>query len=171
MSYFRLALIPVFVWLYLAAEETQDYYIAAVVLAVSALTDLFDGKIARKFNQITELGKFIDPLADKLTHGAVIVCLINRFPIVWMLLGVYIIKEGFMGVMGLIILKHNGEKLDGAMWYGKVCTAILFIVMVAMLLFPNLPPEAVTILVCVCSIVMLLAFIMYVPVFVRMYNK
>ena len=76
-----------------------------------------------------------------------------------------------MGIMGLIILKHNGEKLDGAMWYGKVCTAILFIVMVALLLFPNLPAEAVTILVCVCCIVMLLAFIMYVPVFVRMYNK
>ena len=67
MGYFRLLLIPVFCYLYLAKEA---YHWAAGVVLLSSLTDLFDGRIARKFNMITNLGKALDPIADKLTHGA-----------------------------------------------------------------------------------------------------
>ena len=66
MGYFRILLIPLFSWMYCTADSTGDYYAAAVVVGISGLTDMFDGKIARRFNMITELGKFIDPLADKL---------------------------------------------------------------------------------------------------------
>ena len=64
MGYFRLLLIPVFCYLYLAKEA---YHWAAGVVLLSSLTDLFDGMIARKFNMITNLGKALDPIADKLT--------------------------------------------------------------------------------------------------------
>lgn len=69
MGYFRILLIPVFTWIYVQADSVSDYYTAAVLVGISGLTDMFDGKVARKFNMITELGKFIDPLADKLTQG------------------------------------------------------------------------------------------------------
>ena len=78
MGYFRILLIPLFSWLYCTADSTGDYYAAAAVVGVSGLTDMFDGKIARRFNMITELGKFIDPLADKLTQAALLICLAVR---------------------------------------------------------------------------------------------
>ena len=171
MSYFRIVLIPVFMYLYFTAQTTRDYYIAALVVAVSALTDFFDGKIARRYGQVTELGKLIDPVADKLTHGALIICFIGRYKMMWLLLTAYVLKEGFMAIMGLVVLRRNGEKLDGAMWYGKVCTGVIFGAMAVLLAFPNLYIEAVNIIILLCTIVMLLTFLMYVPVFVKMYNK
>ena len=54
MGYFRLIMIPVFVWLYLKASTDADYYRAAIVMGISSITDMFDGMIARKFNMITE---------------------------------------------------------------------------------------------------------------------
>lgn len=171
LGYFRILLIPVFMYLYFTAETTRDYYIAAIVVAISSLTDFFDGMIARKFNMITDLGKFIDPLADKLTHGGLIIYFLTRYPLMWLLLSVYVIKEGFMGIMCLVVLRHNGEKLDGAMWYGKVCTTILFISMLILTILPNLHVEIANIIILLCTIAMLLTFILYIPVFVRMYNK
>ena len=68
LSIFRLVLIPVYIYIYLNATESYHYSIAAGILAISCLTDMIDGKIARKFNMISELGKVLDPLADKLTQ-------------------------------------------------------------------------------------------------------
>ena len=75
LSLFRLVLIPVYVTIYLNAKETTDYFIAAMILAVSCLTDLVDGKIARHFNMISTLGKILDPLADKATQFTLIIWL------------------------------------------------------------------------------------------------
>ena len=79
MGYFRILLIPFFCVIYLNADSVKDYYLAAGLVLVSTITDLFDGKVARKFNMVTELGKFVDPFADKLTHGAVALCLCTRY--------------------------------------------------------------------------------------------
>ena len=68
LSFFRLILIPVYMTIYLHASKPSDYILAGSILAISCLTDMFDGKIARKFNMITTFGKFLDPLADKLTQ-------------------------------------------------------------------------------------------------------
>ena len=125
MSYFRIFLIPFLVWRILVANTTRDYWIVAVLVGISGLTDLLDGKVARKFDMVTELGKALDPIADKLTLGAIIFCLVVKNPIVWIIVILYIIKEGYMGIMGLLLLKRNGRKLDGAKWYGKVCNPII----------------------------------------------
>lgn len=63
-------MIPVFCYLYITAQTPREYLYAAAVVLLSSLTDFFDGKIARHFHMITELGKALDPIADKLTHAA-----------------------------------------------------------------------------------------------------
>ena len=71
MGYFRILLIPVIVWRYVTAETVTDYYIAAVMIGISGITDFLDGFVARRFHMITKVGKALDPIADKLTQGAV----------------------------------------------------------------------------------------------------
>ena len=120
MGYFRILLIPVFTWIYVQADSVSDYYTAAVLVGISGLTDMFDGKVARKFNMITELGKFIDPLADKLTQGALVICFAIRYPLMRAVLVLFIVKEGFMGIMGLLLLHRGGRRGRGEM-VRKVC--------------------------------------------------
>lgn len=171
LGYFRILLIPVFMILYFRSETTKDYYCAAVVVGVSSLSDMFDGLIARKFNMITELGKFIDPFADKLTQGALIVCFLNRYDLMWLLLGIYVIKEGFMAAMGIVVLRRNGQKLDGAKWFGKVSTAMLYIVMFLLLILPGMSMTAANVLIIICAAAMLLTLAGYIPVFVNLYKQ
>ena len=170
MGYFRILLIPLFSWMYCTADSTGDYYAAAVVVGISGLTDMFDGKIARRFNMITELGKFIDPLADKLTQAALLICLAVRYPLMRAVLVLFVIKEGFMVVMGALLLPR-GKKLDGAMWFGKVCTAVLYAVLFLLLLLPGIGTAAADVLIAVCGVFLLFSFLMYIPVFRRMWKE
>ena len=167
MGYFRILLIPVFCIVYLGAESLRDYYIAAGILLVSTLTDFLDGTIARKFNQITEFGKFLDPVADKLTHAAIAVCLMFHYPLMVWLVILMGIKEGFMAVRGIIHLSH-GRKLDGAKWFGKVCTATLFGLLCILVLFPQIPSGAADALIILEMVIMAVTLILYVPEFYRM---
>lgn len=167
MGYFRILLIPVFCYLYITAESEKDYMWAAFVVLISSLTDLFDGKIARRFNMITELGKALDPVADKLTHAALAVCLATRYPLMWLLIALMAVKEGYMGIMGILFLR-KGKMLDGAMWFGKVCTALLFVGLLVLFLFPALPEIFVNTLIAVMMTVMAVTLFLYVPVFRKM---
>ena len=167
MGYFRILLIPLFSWMYCTADSTGDYYAAAVVVGVSGLTDMFDGKIARRFHMITELGKFIDPLADKLTQAALLICLAIRYPLMRAVLVLFVIKEGFMAFMGALLLPR-GKKLDGAMWFGKVCTAVLYAVLFLLLLLPGIGATAANVLIGICGAFLLFSFLMYIPVFRRL---
>ena len=75
-----------------------------------------------------------------------------------------------MLVMGAIMLR-KGKKLDGAKWYGKVCTALLFLVMFVLLVIPMLRFGVVSILVAVCAIWMLITLLLYIVEFVKMWRK
>ena len=167
MGYFRILLIPVFCYLFFSAETKEDYLIAACIVLISTITDFLDGWVARRFHMITELGKFVDPLADKLTHAALAVCLAFRYPLMLLIVGIMVIKEGFMAVMGMIKLK-KGKKLDGAKWFGKVCTAALFLMMCILLLFPSITRAAADGLIIGCAVVQLFTLAMYIPVFRKM---
>jgi len=164
LSVIRILLIPVFAWSYLTAGDDRDYLFAAIVVVISGVTDFLDGMIARKFNMITELGKFLDPLADKMTQGSLFLCLAIRYPHIWLLLVLWALKDGFMAIMGLILLRKKRTKLDGAKWYGKVCTAIIYLgVLLLLFLHNTFAPESYPahILILVCASALLLAGILY----------
>lgn len=161
LSLFRLALIPVYMIIYFNATEPAHYYISAGILAVSCLTDLIDGKIARHFNMISNVGKFLDPVADKATQFTLIVCLAVRYPILWYLVVYFFIKESFQLVaIGLALRK--GKMLDGALLSGKVCTTVLFASLIVLIMIPELNPNVVTIVACVDAVFMTIAFISYI---------
>lgn len=170
MGYFRILLIPVFCYLYITAETEREYLYAALVVLLSSLTDLFDGKIARDFHMVTELGKALDPISDKLTHAALAICLATRYPMMWALIALMLVKEGYMGVMGLIFLK-KGKMLDGAMWFGKVCTAVLFAGLLVLFLFSQLEAAVVNGIIMIMMGIMIVTLCMYVPVFQKMKHE
>ena len=158
LSFVRILLIPIFVWLYVTAGTSGEYYL--------------DGQIARRCNMITEFGKFLDPLADKLTQGTLFLCIAINYPLMWILLAIWLLKDGFMAIMGLVLLKTKQTKLDGARWYGKVCTAIIYIAVLALLFFPGVFPEgspASSLLILICIGVMLLSGILYSVALIKMW--
>ncbi len=164
LSAFRILLIPVYAVLYMKAQTAKDYIIAASVFAASALTDMVDGLIARKFNMHSRIGIMLDPFADKLTQGVVIICLTVRNLEILPLLIVFLIKEGFMFVMACRLL-HSGKMLDGALFAGKICTTVLFISMAALVVFKDISTEGVYSIVALCSVFMIISLISYAKCF------
>ena len=163
LTYFRFIFIPLFVWMYLK----ENYMAAGVILGLSALTDLFDGKIARKLNMVTELGILLDPVADKLTEGAVLLCLVIRYPLMWVLVAIYLLKEGFMTVAGAVMLKKK-KKLGAAMWFGKVCTTVFYFVTLILIFWPQIPVQAANVLMLICGAMMLFTLVRYAIVYFHM---
>jgi len=166
LSLFRLLLIPVYVVLYLRAEMPEDYFIAAAILAVSCLTDLIDGKIARHFNMISNTGKILDPLADKATQFTLIVCLLIRRqnPVLLFLAVLFVIKEVFQAVAGFLILR-KGQILKGALIAGKISTTVLFISLIVLVLIPDISDAAVYIITGVDIAFLLFSFVSYIRLY------
>ena len=160
LSLFRLLLIPVYATLYLNATQRYQYLLAGVILAVSCLTDMIDGKIARKYNMITTLGKILDPLADKLTQLTLTICLSLKYPVLYPLLGLFVMKELFQLVLGVVFLR-KGKMLPGALMAGKVCTTILFVSLIALVLMPNIPPVAVKAIAVIDALFLIISFVSY----------
>lgn len=160
LSLFRLLLIPVYMVIYLKAHETKDYIIAGVILALSCLTDMVDGKIARKYNLITTLGKFLDPLADKITQFTLILCLAIRHPVLWSVFILFVMKELYQLVAGAMAA-HHGYILKGALFSGKVCTTILFISLVTLVVFPKLSETTVNLIALIDGVFLMVAFADY----------
>ena len=160
LSFFRLILIPVYMVIYLNAQETKDYIFAGVILAISCATDAVDGKIARKFNMITTFGKFLDPLADKLTQFSLLLCLAIRYPVLWAVFSLFVLKELFQLFAG-ILAARRGYILKGALFSGKICTTILFVSLVAMVVFPNLGSFTVDIIALIDGVFLMVAFADY----------
>ena len=161
ISIFRLLLIPTYVLIYLNAKTSTDYYLAAAILAISCLTDMIDGKIARRFNMISSIGKILDPLADKATQLTMIICLAIKQKVLWYLFGLFVIKESFQLIAGGINLRR-GIMRKGALFSGKVCTAILFISLILMVMLPDLPSGIIATIVIINAISMMTAFVNYI---------
>ncbi len=166
LSLFRLVLIPVYILIYLNATEPADYVVAASILAVSCLTDMIDGKIARHFNMITTLGKLLDPVADKATQFSLTVCLAIRYPALWNLAGLFVLKEGFQLIAGFLTYR-KGKMLTGALLSGKICTTILFITLIIMVLLPDLSKEVIWCITIVDAVFMLISFAHYAMTYYR----
>lgn len=164
LTVMRLCLIPVFVCLYVSAmREHEDilFLWAAGILLLSFLTDVADGFIARTFHMISDLGKMLDPVADKLTQLAVLFCLVFRFfPIMMVPLVVLSVKELVSGVAVLQFMKETGT-VAGADWHGKISTFLLYAMMLLHLIWYNIPPMVSLCAICVCTVWMLFSFVLY----------
>lgn len=160
LSLFRLLLIPVYIIIYLNADEDIDYYIAGGILAVSCLTDMIDGKIARHFNMISNIGKILDPFADKITQFSLIVCLVIEYPVLIPLMILFIIKELFQLVAGFLTIR-KGQMLTGALITGKISTAVLFISLTLLVMFPHMGSAYINIITLVDGGLLLASFIHY----------
>lgn len=165
LSYIRLILIPVFVNIYNTAKTPEDLKLAAAIIVASGLTDMLDGFIARRFHMITDIGKLIDPMADKLTQLAVLYCLTSRYDKMWILVGLCIIKEGYMAGKMVFTYKRHHKRLDGASYWGKACTALLYLTMFILIVFVNIPAVAADILIYVCALMMITTLYQYVQLY------
>lgn len=122
LSFLRILLITPFMILFL----NGNYVWASLMIIISGLTDCVDGFIARKFNQVSEFGKVLDPVADKLTLLAVGVGICIISPEVITVMVILIIKDILMMVGGLSLIK-NDIKPPPARWYGKVGTVLFYL--------------------------------------------
>ena len=156
LSFFRLALIPFIVWMLLIGQNI----VAMILVVLSALTDVVDGYVARRFNQITPLGKALDPIADKLTLLAVLICTALTNQTVLALLIIFVVKEFIMGIEGLVILKLTGTTYS-ALWYGKASTVLLYASLLVHIVWVDISPVVSTVLVSLCNAMVLFSLIMY----------
>lgn len=157
LSVCRILMIPVFIWAYSCRKE---YPLAFLILCLSGITDLVDGFIARTFHMVSNLGKALDPLADKLTQGAVLLCLGSRYPQMLFLAGLLVAKEIITGLMSLSAI-HKTKEVKGADWHGKVTTCLLYFTMLLHILWGGIPQTASVLLTVLCVIMMAVSFVMY----------
>jgi len=164
LSLLRLLLLPVYARIYLRATQPAHYLLAGAIMAVSCLTDLLDGMLARKLHQITNLGKVLDPLADKITQLTLTLCLSLKYPVLHPVLALFIVKEVFQCV-SLLLFLQKGKVLPGALFAGKLCTAILFASLLTLVLFPQVKSAIVSVLVTIDSVFLLLSFYEYLQAY------
>lgn len=137
LSLIRLILIPVYISVYLHASQASDYILATLILGISCMTDILDGQIARHFNMTSEIGKVLDPVADKLTQLSLTLCLSVKYPILRWILLLFLVKEAFQ-TCAMIVMYRQGKALPGAILPGKVCTAVFFLSLIILVLIPEL---------------------------------
>ena len=157
LSFFRLCLVPVIIWLYIGEK---NYLWAGIVLILSGATDLADGFIARHFHMISDLGKVLDPVADKLTQAAMLFCLCTRFPLMILPLVLMIVKEGFMGISGIMIIRKTGS-VFGADWHGKAATVLLYAAMIVHVFWYEVPVLVSDLMIGACSLMIVISLILY----------
>ena len=173
LSFLRIALIPVFVVVYFNTPTEGVAIWPIVILLLSGFTDVLDGFIARRFNMISDLGKMLDPVADKLTQIGVIGCLMIRFPEMILMFVIYIAKEVIMLLGGFVMLKGKKKVVPSAKWYGKLSTSELYGAMALLLLFPSIGENPVTmwILIGVSLALVIFALVMYTIAFLKLPNQ
>ena len=175
LSFIRIALIPVFAVLFVQGHQL----VAVIVMICAALTDLFDGKIARKFNQVSNLGKLLDPIADKLSQMAIVIVLLYTYwenPIKYLFF-FFIVKEVLMLLGGALLLSKGMRPTAAEIW-GKVATNVFYIAMITILAFGEngalcdvthftLPYVVTWVLVALSAVSALVSLLGYVPGFLK----
>ena len=167
MSFFRILLIPGIVVVYCRFEE---FLLATGLVIISGVTDILDGKIARKFNMISDFGKILDPIADKLTQAAIALSLQFRFPhMLWMFVLMFV-KELVMSITGALSVKYTGD-VYGANWHGKVTTVLLYVVMVIHMLWAKMPMTLSYLLSLLCVAMMMISMYLYASYNIKQVKK
>ncbi len=165
LSVIRLALIPVIVWLYIGK---QAYAAAAAVILISAATDIVDGHIARRFHMVSDLGKILDPVADKLTQAALILCLAAKYRLMRILLILFAAKELIMAAMGYAAIRKR-DTVNSAKWYGKMTTVALYVTMMLLILVPSISEAWANTLIGICCVLILISLALYVRFYLKLF--
>lgn len=167
LSLARLGMIPVIGWLYLVREDP----LAAVgLLLLSGLTDVADGIIARRWNMVSDLGKILDPVADKLTQLAVAVCLISRYRLMGLLAAVFVGKELVMLWLGSRVLREKAQ-VHSAQWHGKVNTVVLYLVLGLLILVPGIPERLANAMILTATALAVFSLLRYVAFYGKILGK
>lgn len=157
ISIFRILLIPVIVYLYCFLHN--DFWTLMVII-FSTLTDIADGIIARKCNMITDFGKFIDPVADKLTQITVFICLVTRFNLMLLPLIILVVKEVGSLLLRWVLFNKTGI-VEGAHWHGKLSTGVVILIIVLHLVFPTMHASISSGLIIFSSLLMVYSGLLY----------
>ncbi len=167
LSFLRLLMIPVIVWLY---GEKQNYLAATAMIILSGLTDVADGIIARKWNMVSDLGKILDPIADKLTQAALIYCLVSKYDWMFPMLILFAVKEIIMGISGLVVIRKT-DMVNSAQWFGKLATVVLYAVMSILFLFPGAPEAMANLMILACAATILLSLVKYLLFYQKLLSE
>ena len=162
----RIIIIPFFVWKMMEG----DFFVAGLLLLVSGFTDLLDGLLARSFHWISDLGKVLDPIADKMTQGALSITMLIKLREYWPFFAIFLFKDFMMLLLGGYLIK-NKVHLEGARWFGKAATFIFYGTMACILLFPQIPRMVTRVLLTVSACCALGAGFMYIPQFLQYKNS
>lgn len=138
LTMFRVILIPFFVFFMLAPNMTgYNNYIAVTIFIVASLTDMLDGKIARKYHLVTNFGKFMDPLADKLLVCSAMICLIQTGQLAAWIVVIIIAREFIISGFRLIA-SDNGVVIAASYW-GKFKTTFQMLMVIVLILNIDIP--------------------------------
>lgn len=160
LSLIRLALVPVFAVIFFQPWPEAHQWAALIYLA-AFLTDIADGWIARHFNQITKLGRILDPLADKLMTFTVIVCItVDHIIPLWAVV-IFFCKELTMAIGGCLMYQKLGDVISSN-WLGKSSTGVFFVVCAALVLFPTIPRSWATGLISFALALTMAALVSYI---------
>ena len=169
LSIFRLCLVPVFVVAYFSGTGNANLY-AVLVYALATFTDFLDGFIARRYNLITNLGKVLDPLGDKMLTFAVLACLSIDAIIPYGIVFLFLAKELLMGLGGLLIHRRAKAEIPPANIIGKTATVLFFLIGVALILF-DIPKSTATLLMSIALLISLIALITYLIDYIKIMRK
>lgn len=159
LSFIRLLMIPVFVYTYFAFDTMPKSIIAAGVYLLAWITDALDGYLARRNNWITDLGKWLDPLADKAMQFAAAICFAVDNLVFLLVVIPMFIKELLMLIGGMLVIKRKHIVVQ-ALWYGKVATIILFGCAFFRIIFRESPVFDITVAMLIL-VTMIFALVMY----------
>ena len=167
LSVIRIAMIPIIVWLYSFANH---YYAAIGVVLLSGATDIIDGWIARRFNMISDFGKALDPLADKLTQAALLLCLLHKYELLWALAAIFGVCEILKLIFGILVAKKC-DQVNSAKWYGKLNTVIIYATMMLLILFPRMNIILVNTSMLICGVVMIITNALYIRYYCKLLKE
>ncbi len=158
----RLLMIPVIIDLYC---NHRNYPVAAALVLVSGLTDVVDGIIARKLNQISDLGKIIDPIADKLTQLTLLYCLMTKYTLMLPMMILFVVKELTQGIFSLLAFKRE-NKVNSSQWFGKLNTVTLYLSMAILFFFPDISSAAANLMIVLCAFTTILSLVKYLRFYI-----
>ena len=134
LTLLRVIMVPFFVLFMLVDFFPKNYLWALAVFAAASITDMFDGKIARKYNMVTSFGKFLDPLADEILVAAALICMVELHWTSSWVVALIIMREFAVSGVRLIAAGSEQKKVIAAGWLGKVKTAVTMVAICVILL-------------------------------------